>query len=712
MKKFIKELNENQLKAVTNTEGYIRIVAGPGSGKTKTLASRYAYLVNECNILPENILCVTFTRKASDEMKERIKQYIGNFPLRYVCTYHSFCLKFLRDTIELYGFTNKFQIIYDYDSLKMVSKIANEKNLVNLKFSSKKVYEKIKKRKRNEQKYIELLFNSNNEKLKGLYKDAKYKDDILFYGYLYNQKKSNALTFDDLVYYTLYILKNNEKIRNIWQNKFCYIMVDEFQDATEEENEIVDILSSYHKNLFVVGDDDQNIYIWRGSNHGFLTDFDKNHINTKTITLNQNYRSTQNIVNAANSLIQNNAKRIDKSLFTLNAKGDKAEFYFGEDEKNEAKFVTDKITTLVKSGEKYKDMAILYRNNAQSKYIEDALIKSNIPYQIIGDKSFYEFEEIKVALSYLSFLINGDDESFEFIINKPSRKFGKKSMAILKKYAECNNCSLFDSLVANIYAGNFKNNHKIKGFISLTHTELSQIETKKASDLIDDLIKNSGYYSYLFDNEATEQIENINELIASAVEYENKNCDSSVFDYYDDLTHLLNKKNEDNNSIKLMTIHSSKGMEFENVFIAGANNGCIPSSKCKNIEQLEEERRVMYVAITRAKQRLFISASKGKKIRKFDNHPSSFIVEIGRENLTLNVKDPNEFWDDLCNYYNYMNFKPEFQCYDYVYHTKYGKGEIKFVDIKNKLYEIQFKNSKHVVISFADEMLSRVGDVN
>ena len=712
MKKFNEELNKNQLKAVTNTEGYIRVVAGPGSGKTKTLTSRYAYLVNECNILPENILCVTFTKKASNEMKERIKQYIGCFPLRYVCTYHSFCLKFLKKTIEWYGFTKKFKIINDYNSFRIVSEIANEKKLVNLKYSSKKIYEQIKKRKRNEQKYIELLFDCNNEKLKSLYETAESKDDILFYGYLYSQKKSNALTFDDLIYYTLYILKNDEEIKNSWQKRFKYIMVDEFQDATEAENEIIDILSSYHKNLFVVGDDDQNIYIWRGSNHDFLKDFENIHINAKTITLNQNYRSTQNIVNAANSLIQNNAKRIDKSLFTLNAKGDKAEFYFGEDEKDEAKFVTDKITTLVKSGEKYKDIAILYRNNAQSKYIEDALIKSNIPYQIIGDKSFYEFEEIKVAVSYLSFLINGDDESFEFIINRPSRKFGQKSMAVLKNYAKYNNCSLFDSLIANIYAGNFKNNYKIKEFISLINTEISQIETKKASDLIDDLIKKSGYYSYLVDNEATEQIDNINELIASVVEYESKNCDSSVFDYYDDLTHLLNQKNEDNNSIKLMTIHSSKGMEFENVFIAGANYGCIPSSKCKNIEQLEEERRVMYVALTRAKQKLFILASKGKKIRKFDNRPSSFIVEIGRENLTFNVKDPNEFWDDLCNYYNYVNFKPEFQCYDYVYHPKYGKGEIKFVDIKNKLYEIQFKNSKYVVISFADEMLSRVGDVN
>ena len=686
-------LNDKQKEAVIAIDGNIRVTAGAGSGKTRVLAHRYAFLVNEVGINPSNILCMTFTNKAAQEMKNRISKmvHVGNVN-DFVCTIHGFCVKFLREEIFRLGFPSNFAIIDEEDSKTLSKQIFDEFGYSKQEVTIKQFLTEIRQAK-SHSPYVEQLVATQRDEAD----TANYSKDFVRYVDL--QLKNFALDFDDLIHYTLYILASYEDVRDKWQNRINYLMIDEAQDCSCSDWQIIDSIQGEHHNVFIVGDPDQCIYEWRGATPAAFINFKAD----KDIILSENYRSTPDILNVANSIITNNKLRIKKDLFTEKGNGKIVVHYHAPSEVKEGDWIAKQIENIVKGGAKYSDFAILYRASYQSRFIEQALLRKHIQYTVWGGVRFFERKEIKDALAYLRLLAYHDDISFVRIINVPSRKFGRKSLEQLIHISEEKKISLFEALCKNITL--FRKPEIIK-FIHLFNDAESYKENHSISDTLDYLLKESGYKDLLRLDDDQERIDNLQELLNSVKYYEevNKNEENlSVETYLQDIALYTNADyKKDMPTVKLMTIHQSKGLEFPYVIVCGLTEGIFPSHRAireRREKALEEERRLMYVAVTRAEKILMLTESEGYNYTtKTAKYPSRFLHEIGTNLIKVEgnldpvlfegTKYNIELLDDELN----GSIKSFLKVGDTVKHKFFGTGTIETVNVQQQSYTVKFSN--------------------
>lgn len=686
-------LNDKQKDAVMTIDGNIRVTAGAGSGKTRVLAHRYAFLVNEVGINPSNILCMTFTNKAAQEMKNRISKmvHVGNVN-DFVCTIHGFCVKFLREEIFRLGFPSNFAIIDEEDSKTLSKQIFDEFGYSKQEVTIKQFLTEIRQAK-SHSPYVEQLVATQRDEAD----TANYSKDFVRYVDL--QLKNFALDFDDLIHYTLYILASYEDVRDKWQNRINYLMIDEAQDCSSSDWQIIDSIQGEHHNVFIVGDPDQCIYEWRGATPAAFINFKAD----KDIILSENYRSTPDILNVANSIITNNKLRIKKDLFTEKGNGKIVVHYHAPSEVKEGDWIAKQIENIVKGGAKYSDFAILYRASYQSRFIEQALLRKHIQYTVWDGVRFFERKEIKDALAYLRLLAYHDDISFVRIINVPSRKFGKKSLERLISIAEGEKISLFEALCKNITL--FRKPEIIK-FIHLFNDAESYKENHSISDTLDYLLKESGYKDLLRLDDDQERIDNLQELLNSVKYYEevNKNEENlSVETYLQDIALYTNADyKKDMPTVKLMTIHQSKGLEFPYVIVCGLTEGIFPSHRAireRREKALEEERRLMYVAVTRAEKILMLTESEGYNYTtKTAKYPSRFLHEIGTNLIKVEgnldpvlfegTKYNIELLDDELN----GSIKSFLKVGDIVKYKFFGTGTIEGVNVQQQSYTVKFSN--------------------
>lgn len=698
-------LNKEQKSAVVLIENPVRIIAGPGSGKTRVLTTKIAYLIDIIGIKPYRILALTFTNKAANEMKERLRSLIGEEKANksFISTFHSFCYFFLREEIHyLQKFDNNFNILDGID----------QDNIL------KEIYKKYEISKSDISYYFAKNFISynknNNISSEDLIKDINDFSDPLeinkikiYFEYQKLLMSSNALDYDDLLIYTKQILDTFSDIKIKWSNKFDYFLIDEFQDTSKIQYEIINAIA-INNNLTIVGDPDQTIYSWRGADISFINNFDSLYKNSSTVTLVQNYRSTKNILKVANNLIKFNSNRLVKNLITENELGDKVEYYKAYSSENEAKWVYSQITKLKNNNYQLKDIVILYRSNYYSRSIEDLLATKAIPYKMIGGQKFYEREEIKNCLAFLRCIYKPNDISLKRIINVPSRKLGDETLKKLINFAENRDMSLWESWEKYIEFIDISNDKKtsLVTFIHQLKKYQSLIENKKEEKIGDILFKflnDIGYISMLEnykDNLSISKIENINELISSINKWEETNPESSIEDYLNSISlEQIENKNNIANSLTLMTIHAAKGLEYKVVFVIGLNEGVFPSSKVIQADDengesfgMEEERRLAYVAFTRAQEKLFISSASdpySEYKKSYSNKPSRFIYESG---LDLNEVTYNEERSKL-SLDDYMKSNPnDFEIGERIIHSVFGKGIV--LDIKGDSIIIEFEEKK------------------
>lgn len=619
---YLDELNERQLEVCKETEGYIRVIAGAGTGKTRVLVSRYLYLVKELGIDPDSILCLTFTRKACNEMVNRIRTEISNdLELPYVLTYHSFGSRFLKEEIGILNYSKSFRIFDERDTKKVLTKIYADHSIKLDSFTLEEIRGLISKEKSKEE-YIPRMMDRNFEE--HILTKRKCLEDQIIDSYLLNQRKGRWLDFDDLIYYTHYILKNFEQIKYKWQDKFTYFEVDEAQDTSKVEYDILEMLSCHSKNLFVVGDPDQNIYEWRNSDNRILLDFDKRHPECKTFILVDNYRSTKNILNASNKLISNNKNRIKKDLFPLKENGDEVKFIQAETENEAGEKIVSLIKQSIERHEDYKDNAILFRCSFYSMTLENVLRNQKIPYDVIGAPSFYEMSEIQDILALIKIVVEEDDKSLLRMINRPTRRFGNKKVEYLLSMQEKE--SLLKTLKLHRNDIEFVGT-EIKEFLDAIENIQDHINEWNVMKALNKLLEDTRYMEYIGNLKNPSHLENLNSFIYS-IRSENNIESLTLKDYY--LNNLKKKENESKskNSVHLLTIHAAKGLEFKNVYIIGLDEPFFPHHKTLEEREntgLEEERRLLYVALTRAKERLYLFSE--NEISGKNNY-SRFVDEI------------------------------------------------------------------------------------
>ncbi|MCL2096482.1 MAG: UvrD-helicase domain-containing protein [Oscillospiraceae bacterium] len=725
-------LNGSQSEAVGATEGYYRIIAGAGSGKTRTLTHRFAYLVRELGISPRNILCVTFTNKAANEMRGRIKRILGDgYDSGLITTYHGFCVKVLKEDINRLFFPSNFKILDAGRQKKIIDEIYAEYE-IKLDYNSfEKILEYIYRQKAH-LKYIPMMidpaysFSSNN---------PVSLEERIYIKYLDKQKKIYGLDFNDLLYFVIYLFENNEDVLEKWKSRLHYIQVDEFQDSSKKELDIINMLCKGNNNLFVVGDPDQNIYEWRNSDNRFLAHFDKNYPNVKTIFLTQNYRSTPEILSVSNSLIEKNQNRIPKELFTKNQNGRPVEHVHLKDEDEEGRWIVSKIKDIVKSknpGNLYGDIAVLFRSSYVSRFIEQSLQKENIPYVIHGGVRFFDRMEIRDSIAFLKLINDGEDEAFLRIINVPKRQIGKTRIEFLKnmrerykeEYGVARDLSLFEVLCDNYEHPVFYNT-QAGDFIDIIKEfrEKAKEPKTKISEILNGVLEKTGYKAYISRSGDMERFDNVTELLSSITDFEQQAGEDVTLEaYLQELSIISDYESERNqNCVKLMTIHSSKGLEFPHVIIAGMTDGVFPSRRTleeRKLEGLEEERRLCYVAMTRAMRELYIVESEGNTYGEAKKLPSRFIYDINQEYLhTVGVVSEDIIKDlavKIKKTEGITGFAPSgssgsprvtkpiiispdanrFKTGDFVSHKVFGPGEIIETDEQNDAYLIKFENSE------------------
>lgn len=646
--------NEKQQEAINTTEGRIRVVACAGSGKTSVLTERYAELVKS-GVNPKNILCVTFTNKAAKEMSERIIQKVGDINTSQICTFHSFCLRILRQYIDKLGFPLKFNILDSDDQKSLIKKIYKEckidKECMNIQSAEAVIAE----RKILKEDSLEELCKQD-ESLKLMYQDARrnirtsnfsihYEDsikDAIYYGYLYYQQQAKSLDFNDLIILAVKLFKTNADVLAVWQNRLKYIMVDEYQDVSNRQNELVELLSEKHGNLFVVGDPDQTIYSWRGARPDILVDFDKQK-ETKTIIMNQNYRSTPQILDVANKIISKNTLRVEKDIITENPDGDKVKYSHFDWWNDEGDFVANTIKSMKEYN--YEDFAVLYRKHAASRAIEASLIKAQIPYTIYSGTNFYDRKEIKDIIAYLKLINDANDNvSFERIINVPKREMGEAKIGLVRETAESLNCSYWSAFSNVSYNFKGKAAKQAEDFIFLISTLRAKANKIPLSELVNEVLEKTHYAEYIeksFNMDKQDRLDNIKELLNYIRELEDK----TPLDEFLDKISLMSgdDKKTVKNSVKLMTIHSAKGLEFPVVFVVGMSEGILPSHLATDELEQEEERRLAYVAFTRAKKKLFLTDSDGVDYNGNDKTTSRYIKEL-RDDLEEDKPKPMVFF--------------------------------------------------------------------
>lgn len=630
MRDTLQGLNSAQLEAVTATEGVIRVIAGAGSGKTRALTRRFAYLVNDLGMMPGNILCVTFTNKAAAEMRERIRLLTGDNDTGFINTFHGFCVTVLQEESYAVSYPKSFLVLDNGDIDEMLRIIYDERGLTlrDMTFSAARDMIEMQKLYKRPEYYLKLI-DMSLEQLRREFDEAKSAEDAIFFGYLWQQKKCFGLDYNDLIKFTLYIFEHNEEIKLKWQKKLEYIMIDEFQDIDELQYRLMEALCGYHGNLFIVGDPDQTIYTWRGANVKFLMDLDRHFKKLRTVMMQENYRSTPEILAAANSLISKNRHRIKKDLIPTLPSGKSVLAHSARDAESEAKWIAERIKELHEGGTELRDIAVLYRAHYVSRSIEQVFIESKLPYAIYSGVQFFARAEIKDALSYLRMAAFGDDLAFRRIVNVPKRNIGTSRMKLIEEYAAQNKCSLMEALRALADEPSFRGTGASK-FIKLIDRFSKEQEGRPVSELLSAMLDESGYEQMLRTEGSQERLDNLAELKQSVFDFETSCGEETTLAHY--LSHIALYTNTDMaeraGSVKLMTVHAAKGLEFKYVFLCGMNEGVFPSRKVDTMPGMEEERRLAFVAMTRAKERLFLSGAEGINIDGSPRYPSRFILDI------------------------------------------------------------------------------------
>ena len=641
-------LNEPQRQAVMATDGPLLILAGAGSGKTRVLTHRTAYLIEECGVNPYNIMAITFTNKAAGEMRERIDQMVGyGSESIWVCTFHSTCVRILRRYIDRLGFGTNFTI-YDSDDQKTLMKDICKRLEIDTKMYKEKMFLSAISSAKDE------LIDPIEYETRAAGDYVKRKQAQVYREYQQALKQNNALDFDDLIMKTVELFKLDKEVLASYQDRFRYIMVDEYQDTNTAQFELIRLLALKYQNLCVVGDDDQSIYKFRGANIYNILNFEHHFPDATVIKLEQNYRSTQNILDAANAVIANNQGRKEKRLWTDNGAGDKITFEQLDTAAEEADFVARDIARRVRKGEyQYKDCAILYRTNAQSRLFEERFITANIPYKIFGGVNFYARKEVKDLLAYLKTIDNGqDDLAVRRIINIPKRGIGAASINKVALYAQEQEISFYDALcVAEQVPGLGKAAAKIRPFVLFIQSMKAKAKLLSVADLLQEVIETTGYVRELEaegTDEAEARIENIDELISKAVDYAEGEEAPTLNGFLENVALVADIDSFDENSdyVVLMTLHSAKGLEFPNVYLAGLEDGLFPSymsiTSDNSQAEIEEERRLAYVGITRAKKNLTITSARVRMVRGQTQYGkvSRFVREIPPELLSGKIYEP------------------------------------------------------------------------
>ena len=630
-------LNERQAEAVLHKNGPLLVLAGAGSGKTRVLTTSIANLIENEGINPRNILAITFTNKAANEMKDRVASLLNmDVSHLWIGTFHSICARILRMNIEKIGYSSNFTIYDTNDQRTLLKEIINDlgyKDNISV---------------RDAQNLISSLKNKSINPSEFLKIDGYYRNQNEYYEIyrLYEKRKYeyNSLDFDDLIEKVLELFKKDQQVLEYYQKKFEYVFVDEYQDTNASQYELIKYFGGYHKNVIVVGDADQSIYSFRGADISNILNFEKDFEDAKVIKLEQNYRSTLNILNTANSLIENNIERKDKNLWTDNDTGDEVIYKNTSVESEESKFVVDEIKSLINSGYSYNDIAILYRTNAQSRSFEETLMKNLIDYKVIGGLKFYDRKEIKDLVSYLKIIVNPkDDVALKRIINEPKRGIGQKSVEQMSSIASENDIAMLE-LITNPGYDHLLSD-RLKKLAYKFYNPLREIFENALDYTITDLIKEvldkSGYLKKLeasYSVEDRARIDNINEFISAASEYEENNPDDSIYDYLENLSLIsdLEKTEDKDDSVVLMTMHAAKGLEFPIVFVVGLDEGLFPGKRSIDEGNVEEERRLFYVAITRAREKLYLTSS---EVRRAYGKPIYYKTSRFMDEIRSNIKE-------------------------------------------------------------------------
>ena len=676
------DLNEQQKLAVTDESNHLRIIAGAGSGKTRVLTMRIAYLIEKKNVKPYNILAITFTNKAAKEMKTRINDMLSDSGTGCsISTIHSLCMRILSEEITALNYPKNFTVVDAEDQRQILKEAYKQFGIdkkqypygVMLDYIANNKYEHISPEKAMDYTYGE-------DKLVLQAKVYAYYDERL--------NKMYGLDFDDLILFTTKLFTLYPDILQKWSKKYRYIHVDEFQDIDREQYKLIKQLSSFHDNVYVVGDPDQTIYTWRGADVNIIVNFDKDFKDTKTIVLNQNYRSTNNILSGANSVIKNNKARVDKELFSNNGDGSKIIHKTCQSELFEANYVVNQIIKLHSDGYNYRDIAVLYRSNYLSREVEKVLIENIVPYVIYGGIRFYERMEVKDILSYLRMITRGDDLALIRIINTPRRGIGQKTLDAIASIGKEKGLSMYEVLKQGLYP---KNKDVFDHFVSMIEKWRRDMETMELELLLQEVLDDSGYRTMLESENETERLENIKSLVDDIKEYAINYPDSSLDEYLQNIALYTDKASQEvGDAVNLCTIHSAKGLEFEVVFVIGLSEGIFPSEKTllEGQKGLEEERRLAYVAYTRAKNMLYLTESNSfSYVIQSSKLPSRFIKEIEDDyidhiDVVPKVNKSVIFDEDVISERN--KEKPKNTTYrngDIVIHKIYGEGVVIGMDM-------------------------------
>lgn len=638
MNNMLDKLNERQKEAVLATEGPVLVLAGAGSGKTTVLVNRTAYMISEKHIRPWNILAITFTNKAAREMKDRIERLLGDTAKdMWIGTFHSVCVRILRSCIDLLGYSRDF-VIYDTADTKTVMKeCLRELDIDEKSFPVRNV--------------LSIISNAKNDLMDAATFENVYKSDYrmsiiakIYYRYQTKLRKNNAVDFDDIILNTVKILSENPDVLSKYQDKFQYILVDEYQDTNNSQYLLINLLAQANRNLCVVGDDDQSIYKFRGANIGNILNFEDDYSDVQKITLDQNYRSTQNILDAANSVISNNKGRMGKSLWTSNGDGNKVFVYTGTNEYDEARYIARQIKKHFDEQGSFSDCAILYRTNAQSRVIEEMLMRESVPYKVLSGLRFYDRKEIKDIIAYLRVVYNpNDDVSLARIINEPKRKIGNATLEKARNIAREKETSLYDVISHADDYPEFKTAiKKLLSFSEIIQSLIKLKDTVTIEDLTGRILNDTGYMPELVMEDTTEsktRIENLGEFISVITEFEkNEETGNTLGEFLENISLVsdIDGYDENEDSAVLMTIHSAKGLEFPIVFLSGLEEGLFPGMRSmESDDDIEEERRLCYVAITRAKEQLYITKTISRTIhgKTMPTTASRFFKEIPVEYL-------------------------------------------------------------------------------
>ncbi|MGD6767784.1 DNA helicase PcrA [Mammaliicoccus lentus] len=719
MNALLDRMNHEQKQAVKTTQGPLLIMAGAGSGKTRVLTHRIAYLLDEKDVSPYNVLAITFTNKAAKEMKERISHLVGpEAESIWISTFHSMCVRILRRDIDRIGIERNFTIIDPTDQKSVIKEVLKKENIDSKKYEPRM--------------FIGAISNLKNE-LKTAEDAEKEANDFyasmvarVYKGYQEKLLRNHALDFDDLIMYTIQLFNRVPEVLEYYQNKFQYIHVDEYQDTNKAQYTLVQLLANKFQNICVVGDSDQSIYGWRGADIKNILSFEEDYPNAQTIYLERNYRSTKTILTAANEVIRNNSERKPKALWTDNTSGGKIQYYEATTERDEAEYVIRQILKKKQEGYNNQDIAILYRTNAQSRVLEETFLKSNIPYTMVGGTKFYDRKEIKDILSYLRLVSNSNDDiSFERIINIPKRGIGPSSVQKIAQYASINNLSYFDALGEVDFIGLSKKvTQEGADFYEMMNNFMQQQEFLSITELVEQILDKSGYRKMLENEQTLEsqsRLENIDEFLSVPRDYE-KNTpveEQSLMNFLTDLSLVADVDDADLEAgVTLMTMHSAKGLEFKIVFIVGMEESIFPhfrSLQSGEEHEMEEERRIAYVAITRAEEQLHVSHATTRSLfgRSQANMKSRFLKEIP-EDLLDGVKPKTSFKSKQTatpkrgfarRVNNNQNSNTTWNVGDKVTHKSWGEGMVSAVNDKNGSVELdiifQKEGPKRLLAQFA-----------